>query len=130
MFHQIFIIFDLELVKTGVESRLFLSRHLGPNVTVYPAVGNHESTPVNSFPPPFVHGNRSAAWLYDAMAEEWAPWLPEQALKTLRFMKFLFPFFLFYHIPMSLVRMMKLVVCLRHRPAVMVCPCSFILTGF
>lgn len=61
-----------------------LSRHLGPNVTVYPAVGNHESTPVNSFPPPFVHGNRSSAWLYDTMAQEWAPWLPEQALKTLR----------------------------------------------
>lgn len=55
-------------------------------MTVYPAVGNHESTPVNSFPPPFVHGNRSSAWLYDKMAEEWAQWLPEQALKTLRFM--------------------------------------------
>lgn len=68
---------------------LSFSRHLGPNVTVYPAVGNHESTPVNSFPPPFVHGNRSSAWLYDTMAEEWAHWLPEQALKTLRFFKFL-----------------------------------------
>lgn len=59
-------------------------RHLGPTVVVYPAIGNHESTPVNSFPPPFVHGNRSVAWLYDTMAEEWSPWLPEQALKTLR----------------------------------------------
>lgn len=59
-------------------------------MTVYPAVGNHESTPVNSFPPPFVHGNRSSSWLYDAMAEEWSPWLPEQALKTLRFLILLF----------------------------------------
>lgn len=64
-------------------------RHLGPNVTVYPAIGNHESTPVNSFPPPFVHGNRSCAWLYNTMAEEWAPWLPEQALKSLRFLFFM-----------------------------------------
>lgn len=71
-------------------SLLSLVRHLGPNVTVYPAVGNHESTPVNSFPPPFVHGNRSSSWLYDAMAEEWSPWLPEQALKTLRFLILLF----------------------------------------
>ncbi|XP_072230909.1 sphingomyelin phosphodiesterase [Leuresthes tenuis] len=73
-----------QLSELTVISRL-IHKHLGPNVTVYPAVGNHESTPVNSFPPPFVHGNRSAAWLYDAMAEEWEPWLPEQALKTLRY---------------------------------------------
>ncbi|KAM4545588.1 sphingomyelin phosphodiesterase [Odontesthes bonariensis] len=73
-----------QLSELTVISRL-IHKHLGPNVTVYPAVGNHESTPVNSFPPPFVHGNRSVAWLYDAMAEEWAPWLPEQALKTLRY---------------------------------------------
>ncbi|KAJ8402301.1 hypothetical protein AAFF_G00371660 [Aldrovandia affinis] len=61
-----------------------IQKYLGPNVTVYPAVGNHESTPVNSFPPPFVHGNRSSSWLYDTMAKEWAPWLPLQALHTLR----------------------------------------------
>uniref|UniRef100_A0A3Q3J3G6 Saposin B-type domain-containing protein n=1 Tax=Monopterus albus TaxID=43700 RepID=A0A3Q3J3G6_MONAL len=65
-------------------SRL-VHEHLGPNVKVYPAVGNHESVPVNLFPPPFVHGNRSSGWLYDTMAEEWAAWLPEQALKTLRY---------------------------------------------
>ncbi|XP_030648451.1 sphingomyelin phosphodiesterase [Chanos chanos] len=64
-------------------SRL-IHKYLGPNVTVYPAVGNHESTPVNSFPPPFVHGNYSSHWLYDTMAKEWAPWLPAQALVTLR----------------------------------------------
>uniref|UniRef100_A0A8C2PLW0 Sphingomyelin phosphodiesterase n=1 Tax=Cyprinus carpio TaxID=7962 RepID=A0A8C2PLW0_CYPCA len=61
-----------------------IHKHLGPDVTVYPAVGNHESTPVNSFPPPFVQGNLSSHWLYDTMAEEWAPWLPEQALETIR----------------------------------------------
>ncbi|XP_042355498.1 sphingomyelin phosphodiesterase [Plectropomus leopardus] len=73
-----------QLSELTVVSRL-IHKHLGPNVTVYPAIGNHESTPVNSFPPPFVHGNRSSAWLYDTMAKEWAPWLPEQALKTLRY---------------------------------------------
>ncbi|NWV69945.1 ASM phosphodiesterase, partial [Malurus elegans] len=51
---------------------------------VFPAVGNHEATPVNAFPPPYVHGNRSAAWLYDAMAEAWQGWLPPAALHTLR----------------------------------------------
>ncbi|KAF7654514.1 hypothetical protein LDENG_00068850 [Lucifuga dentata] len=73
-----------QLSELTIISRL-IHKHLGPNVTVYPAVGNHESTPVNSFPPPFVHGNRSSAWLYNSMAEEWTPWLPEQALKTLRY---------------------------------------------
>ncbi|XP_053187707.1 sphingomyelin phosphodiesterase [Scomber japonicus] len=73
-----------QLSELTVVSRL-IHKHLGPDVTVYPAVGNHESTPVNSFPPPFVHGNRSSAWLYETMAKEWAPWLPEQALKTLRY---------------------------------------------
>ncbi|XP_056449658.1 sphingomyelin phosphodiesterase isoform X2 [Gadus chalcogrammus] len=76
-----------QLSELSIISRL-IHKNLGPNVTVYPAIGNHESTPVNSFPPPFVHGNRSLAWLYNAMAEEWAPWLPEQALKTLRYAGF------------------------------------------
>uniref|UniRef100_F7DWG8 Sphingomyelin phosphodiesterase n=1 Tax=Ornithorhynchus anatinus TaxID=9258 RepID=F7DWG8_ORNAN len=59
-------------------------KYLGP-VPVYPAVGNHESVPVNSFPPPFVLGNRSTHWLYDAMANAWEPWLTPDALRTLRF---------------------------------------------
>ncbi|XP_078252026.1 sphingomyelin phosphodiesterase-like, partial [Rhinoraja longicauda] len=60
-----------------------LRQHL-PNITVYPAVGNHESTPVNSFPPPFVHGNQSSIWLYQAMVEAWQHWLPPAALQSLR----------------------------------------------
>ncbi|XP_061658323.1 sphingomyelin phosphodiesterase isoform X2 [Syngnathoides biaculeatus] len=73
-----------QLSALTVITRL-IHKHLGPNVTVYPAIGNHESTPVNSFPPPFVHGNRSSAWLYSTMADEWSKWLPEQALKSLRY---------------------------------------------
>ncbi|XP_028322184.1 sphingomyelin phosphodiesterase [Gouania willdenowi] len=73
-----------QLSELSVISRM-IHHYLGPNVSVYPAIGNHESTPVNSFPPPFIHGNRSASWLYDTMAQEWAAWLPDQALKTLRY---------------------------------------------
>ncbi|XP_051971914.1 sphingomyelin phosphodiesterase-like [Xyrauchen texanus] len=72
-----------QLKELTTISRLVL-KYLGPNVTVYPAVGNHESTPVNSFPPPFMHGNWSSRWLYDTMAKEWAQWLPEDALETIR----------------------------------------------
>ncbi|XP_034971199.2 sphingomyelin phosphodiesterase [Zootoca vivipara] len=60
-----------------------IQKHLGP-LPVYPAVGNHETVPVNAFPPPFVVGNQSSAWLYEAMAEAWRPWLPPHALGTLR----------------------------------------------
>ncbi|XP_062983832.1 sphingomyelin phosphodiesterase [Elgaria multicarinata webbii] len=60
-----------------------IQKHLGP-LPVYPAVGNHESVPVNSFPPPYVHGNQSSTWLYSAMAEAWHQWLPPDALATLR----------------------------------------------
>ncbi|XP_048860802.1 sphingomyelin phosphodiesterase [Brienomyrus brachyistius] len=74
---------DQQLHELALVSQL-IRKYLGPNVTVYPAVGNHESTPVNSFPPPFIHGNQSSSWLYNTMAEEWAPWLPPDALHTLR----------------------------------------------
>ncbi|XP_004590037.2 sphingomyelin phosphodiesterase [Ochotona princeps] len=60
-----------------------VKKFLGP-VPVYPAVGNHESTPVNGFPPPFIEGNHSSRWLYEAMAKAWEPWLPAEALSTLR----------------------------------------------
>lgn len=61
-------------------------KFLGP-VPVYPAVGNHESTPVNGFPPPFIKGNQSSQWLYEAMAKAWEPWLPADALHTLRYLQ-------------------------------------------
>ncbi|XP_069496639.1 sphingomyelin phosphodiesterase [Ambystoma mexicanum] len=60
-----------------------IKKYLG-HVPVYPAVGNHESSPVNSFPPPFIHGNKSSTWLYEAMAEAWQDWLPDEALQMLR----------------------------------------------
>ncbi|KAH9405515.1 Sphingomyelin phosphodiesterase [Tyrophagus putrescentiae] len=54
-------------------------------VPVYPVIGNHEGVPVNSFPPPEIKGVNSVSWLYDTVAEEWAFWLPEDALQTLRY---------------------------------------------
>lgn len=55
-----------------------------PNVTVYPAMGNHESAPVNSFPPPFVHGHSSNKWLLDGVADLWSVWLPEDTLPSMK----------------------------------------------
>ncbi|XP_014677717.1 PREDICTED: sphingomyelin phosphodiesterase-like [Priapulus caudatus] len=53
-----------------------------PGKPIFPALGNHEGNPVNSFPPDYVTGNDSMAWLYDVLAETWtASWLPS-SVKT------------------------------------------------
>lgn len=54
-----------------------------PNKKVYSAMGNHESAPVNSFPPPFITGNNSESWLYQAAAESWLHWLPQETSITI-----------------------------------------------
>ncbi|XP_072029445.1 sphingomyelin phosphodiesterase-like [Amphiura filiformis] len=63
----------------------FFVRYL-PGIKVYFAVGNHESAPVNSFPPPYVTGKNSISWLYSVMAETWIDktnWLPKDTRSTI-----------------------------------------------
>ncbi|XP_041360844.1 sphingomyelin phosphodiesterase-like [Gigantopelta aegis] len=55
-----------------------------PNKPVYPAIGNHESAPVNSFPPPFIKGNNSISWLYYPLANSWMKWLSPEAKATVQ----------------------------------------------
>lgn len=39
-----------------------------PGIPIFPALGNHESAPVNSFPPPYVQQvDSSISWLYDEL---------------------------------------------------------------
>ena len=58
--------------------------HYFPNTPIYPALGNHESYPVNSFPPKYVVGYDGIGWLYDSLVKAWSPWLPTDALKTVK----------------------------------------------
>ena len=53
-----------------------------PNVSVYPAFGNHDHHPSNNYPVNDVENESS--WLYGAVAEMWKTWLPESALETVR----------------------------------------------
>lgn len=55
-----------------------------PGVPVYPALGNHEGQPVDSFPIPAVKGSRSVDWLYTALASQWSQWLPPSATLTMK----------------------------------------------
>lgn len=42
---------------------------------VFAVVGNHDTSPVNSFPPAAVDTTISSQWAYDVMASEWTSWL-------------------------------------------------------
>ncbi|XP_044003284.1 sphingomyelin phosphodiesterase [Aphidius gifuensis] len=55
-----------------------------PGVPIFPALGNHESAPVNSFPPPFVPEESSISWLYDELDKQWKRWLPAGVSHTVR----------------------------------------------
>ncbi|CAO1430795.1 unnamed protein product, partial [Diamesa tonsa] len=56
-----------------------------PGIPIFPALGNHESAPVNSFPPPYVKQvDSSIAWLYDELDIEWRKWLPASVSHTVR----------------------------------------------
>ncbi|XP_063616721.1 sphingomyelin phosphodiesterase isoform X1 [Cydia splendana] len=56
-----------------------------PGVPIFPALGNHESSPVNSFPPPYISSPESnIAWLYDELDAQWRRWLPAGVSHTVR----------------------------------------------
>lgn len=55
-----------------------------PGKPIFPSLGNHESAPVNSFPPPYIKGPQNISWLYDALEAAWANWLPKDALAMVK----------------------------------------------
>lgn len=54
-----------------------------PNTKIFPALGNHEGSPVNSFPPPFITGRLSLSWLLETLADDWTAWLPADTKETI-----------------------------------------------
>jgi len=55
------------------------------NTMILPALGNHESSPVDSFPPPHISGKHSISWLYSVLDSEWQHWLGAGPGQTLRY---------------------------------------------
>jgi len=45
----------------------------------YGVVGNHDTSPVNSFPPAAVDTFMSSQWAYDVLSSEWASWIGSDA---------------------------------------------------
>ncbi|KAH3885331.1 sphingomyelin phosphodiesterase-like [Dreissena polymorpha] len=55
-----------------------------PDKMLFPTLGNHESAPVNSFPPIYIQGNNSINWLYQVTADNWRNWLPPDTASTIK----------------------------------------------
>ncbi|XP_060565615.1 sphingomyelin phosphodiesterase-like [Ruditapes philippinarum] len=55
-----------------------------PKKIVFNTLGNHESAPVDSFPPPYITGNQSETWLYNNVAKNWLNWLPKDTETTIK----------------------------------------------
>jgi len=63
-----------------------LMRNYFPNTPLYPTLGNHESSPVNTFAPPEITDPEfNTAWLYDEAARQWASWLSAEVSQTIRY---------------------------------------------
>ncbi|KAK3837370.1 MAG: Metallo-dependent phosphatase-like protein [Linnemannia gamsii] len=50
-----------------------IASFLGNGVNVYPAIGNHETSPSNLYPTEKSGG--SLQWLYNSLSSQWRPWL-------------------------------------------------------
>ncbi|RWS25560.1 sphingomyelin phosphodiesterase-like protein [Leptotrombidium deliense] len=51
----------------------------------FPVVGNHESVPVNMFPPPESSNPFSMNWLFDELYNQWQRWIPESSAQTFKY---------------------------------------------
>nr|XP_027237777.1 sphingomyelin phosphodiesterase-like [Penaeus vannamei] len=72
---------NLLAINTTVQ---LIAKHF-PDVPILHTVGNHESAPVNSYVVPRAYADGwSMGWLYDSLAEVWAPWLPDEVLPDVR----------------------------------------------
>lgn len=49
---------------------------------VYGVVGNHDTAPVNSFPPADIDTTISSQWAYDTLSSDWSQWLGSTAAST------------------------------------------------
>ncbi|XP_071532616.1 sphingomyelin phosphodiesterase-like isoform X2 [Panulirus ornatus] len=65
---------NLEIIRAAVH----MIRDYFPGVPVFPAIGNHESHPVNSFPQPYINNEFDISWLYDEIVTLWQTWLPPE----------------------------------------------------
>ncbi|XP_063846583.1 sphingomyelin phosphodiesterase-like [Scylla paramamosain] len=75
---------NLQTVRDSVQ----MIKDFFPDVPVFPAIGNHESHPVNAFPQPYVEGEFDISWLYDEITQLWETWLPADVAASVAYSAF------------------------------------------
>jgi sphingomyelin phosphodiesterase len=66
-------------VANDLDSAYGKMKSMLPNQLVYATVGNHEASPVNSFPPDAVNTTISSQWVYGNLSSLWSSWIGSTA---------------------------------------------------
>jgi len=74
-----------ETSLTADAYELSLFHKMLPNITVFPAMGNHEAVPVNEFAPRSIDdADFDMGWLYNNISSLWSTWLPSNATEQVK----------------------------------------------
>ncbi|CAJ0951819.1 unnamed protein product, partial [Mesorhabditis belari] len=73
--------------KANIENITAVLREFFPHTPIYQAIGNHEGVPSDAMPAHTMDGydTHSPQWLYDALADAWAPDITPQAVNDVRY---------------------------------------------
>ncbi|KAG2004111.1 hypothetical protein GB937_009128 [Aspergillus fischeri] len=66
-----------------VEGAVWLVNETELNL-VYGVIGNHDTAPVNCFPPADINTTISSQWAYDTLASDWTQWIGSTAATTVQ----------------------------------------------
>ncbi|CAJ0945258.1 unnamed protein product, partial [Mesorhabditis belari] len=73
--------------KANIENITAVLREFFPHTPIYQAIGNHEGVPMDGMPAHSMDGyeTHSPEWLYEELANTWAPDLTPQAVQDVRY---------------------------------------------
>ncbi|GAM83788.1 hypothetical protein ANO11243_017780 [Dothideomycetidae sp. 11243] len=77
--HDIWLVNEAEAISDINDANTRMKAKLN---LVYPVVGNHESAPVNAFPPMDLAGTASNQWVYDTLSNDWKSWIGAAAANS------------------------------------------------
>ncbi|KAI1113687.1 Metallo-dependent phosphatase-like protein [Nemania sp. NC0429] len=75
-------VWNTTMIQNTLDVTRAYDRMAAAGMLVYGAVGNHEASPANSYPPLAV--SSSMQWLYDVLSSSWTRWVGTRAVDTTR----------------------------------------------
>lgn len=71
--------------EIGTIHKLLIEKFKSQNIQIYPIIGNHESSPVNQYPPSSISNDGlSNQWLFDYLATNYSSFLNADSLNTIK----------------------------------------------